>query len=82
MVSEDVLAALDSGQLAAATLDVFPEEPLPESSPFWEHPKVLVTPHGASITLPTTAAESVVEGIRKVRNGEPLENVVNFDKGY
>lgn len=82
MVSEDVLAALESGQLAAATLDVFPEEPLPEDSPFWEHPKVLVTPHGASITLPTTAAESVIEGIEAVRSGKPLQNVVNFERGY
>lgn len=82
MVPEDVLAALDSGQLAAATLDVFPEEPLPETSPFWEHPRVLVTPHGASITLPTTAAESIVEGINAVRKGEPLQNVVNFARGY
>ena len=82
MVPEDVLAALDSGQLAAATLDVFPEEPLPETSPFWDHPKVLVTPHGASITLPTTAAECVAEGIRAIRKGEALQNVVDFERGY
>lgn len=82
MVPEDVLAALDSGQLAAATLDVFPEEPLPASSPFWEHPKVLVIPHCASVTLPTTAAAKVVEGIAAHRRGEALQNVVDFDRGY
>lgn len=82
MVPEDVLAALDSGQLAAATLDVFPEEPLPTSSPFWEHPKVLVIPHSASITPPSTAAANVVEGIKAVRRGEQLQNVVDFEQGY
>ncbi|TQV83247.1 2-hydroxyacid dehydrogenase [Denitrobaculum tricleocarpae] len=82
MIPEDVLAALDSGQLAAATLDVFPEEPLPESSPFWQHSKVLVIPHCASVTLPTTAAAKVVEGIEAARSGKPLQNVVDFERGY
>ncbi len=82
MIPEDVLAALDSGQLAAATLDVFPEEPLPASSPFWEHSKVLVIPHCASVTLPTTAAAKVVEGIEAARSGKPLQNVVDFERGY
>lgn len=82
MVPEDVLAALDSGQLADATLDVFPEEPLPASSPFWDHPKVLVIPHCASVTLPTTAAAKIAEGISAHRRGEALQNVVDFDRGY
>lgn len=82
MVPEDVLAALDSGQLADATLDVFPEEPLPASSPFWDHPKVLVIPHCASVTLPTTAAAKIAEGISAHRGGEALQNVVDFDRGY
>lgn len=82
MVPEDVLAALESGQLAAATLDVFPEEPLPADSPFWEHPRVLVIPHCASITMPTTAAAKIVEGIETLRKGGALENVVDFEKGY
>ncbi|WP_282605880.1 glyoxylate/hydroxypyruvate reductase A [Pelagibius sp. Alg239-R121] len=82
MVPGDVLAALNSGQLAAATLDVFPEEPLPQDSPFWDHPKVLVTPHGASITSPITAAEALAESIKCLREGQPLQNVVDFDRGY
>lgn len=82
MVPEDVLAALDSGQLAEATLDVFPEEPLPAQSPFWDHPKVLVIPHCASVTLPKTAAENVARGIEAVRKGEALQNVVDFERGY
>ncbi len=82
MVPEDVLAALDSGQLAEATLDVFPEEPLPAQSPFWDHPRVLVIPHCASVTLPKTAAENVARGIEAVRKGEALQNVVDFERGY
>jgi glyoxylate/hydroxypyruvate reductase A len=82
MVPDDILAALNSGQLSAATLDVFPQEPLPESSTLWDHPKVLITPHAASITLPTTAAESIAESIRRLGRGEALENVVDFERGY
>ncbi len=82
MVPEDVLAALESGQLAEATLDVFPEEPLPTHSPFWDHPKVLVIPHCASVTLPKTAAANVARGIEAVWRGEALQNVVDFEKGY
>lgn len=81
-VEDDILAALDSGQLAGATLDVFREEPLPAGSPFWDHPKVTVTPHNASITNPQSAVRHVCESIRRVRAGEPLRNVVDPDLGY
>ena len=81
-VESDILAALDSGQLAGATLDVFREEPLPAASPFWDHPKVTVTPHNASITNPQSAVRHVCESIRRVRAGEPLRNVVDPDLGY
>ena len=81
-VESDILAALDSGQLAGATLDVFREEPLPTASPFWDHPKVTVTPHNASITNPQSAVRHVCESIRRVRAGEPLRNVVDPDLGY
>lgn len=81
-VEADILAALDSGQLAGATLDVFREEPLPAGSPFWDHPKVTVTPHNASITNPQSAVRHVCESIRRVRAGEPLRNVVDPELGY
>ncbi len=81
-VEDDVLAALDAGQLAGATLDVFREEPLPATSAFWDHPKVTVTPHNASITNPHSAVRHVCESIRRVRAGEPLRNVVDPDLGY
>ncbi|MBR0679920.1 glyoxylate/hydroxypyruvate reductase A [Roseomonas eburnea] len=82
MVAADVLAALDSGQLAGAALDVFEPEPLPSDSPFWVHPKVILTPHAASITIPSSAAPQVVENIHNARAGRPLVNLVDFSAGY
>ena len=81
-VEADILAALDSGQLAGATLDVFRTEPLPSDSPFWDHPKVTVTPHNASITNPESAVRHVCDSIRRVRAGEPLRHVVDPAVGY
>lgn len=81
-VQEDILAALESGRLAGAALDVFEPEPLPAEHPFWGHPKVFMTPHAASITIPDSAAPQVVENIRRARAGEPLLNLVDFAAGY
>jgi glyoxylate/hydroxypyruvate reductase A len=82
VVADDLLAALDSGHVAAAALDVFEPEPLPPDSPFWTHPRVLVWPHAASITIPRSAAPQVVENIRRAREGRPLINLVDFAAGY
>ena len=82
MVAEDMLAALDSGHLAGAALDVFEPEPLPAESRFWSHPKVFLTPHAASITIPSSVAPQVVENIRNMRAGQPLINLVDFSLGY
>jgi glyoxylate/hydroxypyruvate reductase A len=81
-VAADVLAALDSGHLAGAALDVFEPEPLPADSPFWAHPKVILTPHAASITIPSSAAPQVVENIQRARDGRALINLVDFSAGY
>ncbi len=81
-VAADVLAALDSGHLAGAALDVFEPEPLPADSPFWTHPRVILTPHAASITIPSSAAPQVVENIHRAREGRPLINLVDFAAGY
>ena len=81
-VEADILQALDAGQLAGATLDVFRTEPLPVDSPLWTHPKVTVTPHNASITNPASAVRHVVESIRRARAGEPLVNIVDPEVGY
>ena len=82
MVAQDMLAALDSGHIAGAALDVFEPEPLPPESPFWSHPKVFLTPHAASITIPSSVAPQVVETIHKMGAGRPLINLVDFSLGY
>lgn len=82
LIEDDLVAAIDSGHLAGATLDVFQTEPLPETSPLWGHPKITVTPHVAAISDPRAMARVVVEGIARQANGKPLENVVDFARGY
>jgi glyoxylate/hydroxypyruvate reductase len=82
LVEDDLISALDSGQLSAAALDVFREEPLPPDHPFWRHPRILVTPHIAGITNPATAAPIVVDTIRRFEEGRPLVNQVDPARGY
>jgi glyoxylate/hydroxypyruvate reductase A len=81
-VVEDILAALDAGELHAATLDVFANEPLPADSPLWTHPKVTVTPHCAADSDPETICAYVAACIEKHQRGEPLENLVDPARGY
>jgi glyoxylate/hydroxypyruvate reductase A len=82
VVDADLLAALAAGQLAAATLDVFTEEPLPVSHPFWNHPKILVTAHAAGTSLPQTAVVTIAANIRKAMAGERLSQQVDRERGY
>jgi glyoxylate/hydroxypyruvate reductase A len=82
VVEEDLLAALESGHIAGATLDVFRTEPLPPDHPFWTHPKVTLTPHIASITNPHTASAQVAENIRRLQQGEALVGVVDRQRRY
>jgi glyoxylate/hydroxypyruvate reductase A len=82
LVENDLLAALDSGRLAGATLDVFRTEPLPPDHPFWRHERILVTPHVASMTPPRSAARLVAANIRRLRAGAPLEGLVDRRRGY
>ncbi|WP_407112950.1 2-hydroxyacid dehydrogenase [Bradyrhizobium sp. LMG 9283] len=77
-----LVAALDSGHLAAAMLDVTDPEPLPESHPLWSHPKVIITPHIASVTQPHTAAQSIIENIRRHRAGRNPIGLVDRTLGY
>ena len=82
VVEADLLAALETGRLGAATLDVFQTEPLPPESPFWDHPRVVLTPHVASLTIAKTASAFVIDSIRRHRAGQPLLHLVDFEKGY
>jgi glyoxylate/hydroxypyruvate reductase A len=77
-----LLEALDSGQVAHATLDVFRREPLPADHPFWTHRNVTVTPHIAATTRPETAAKIIAENIQRGEAGLPFLNVVDRGLGY
>jgi glyoxylate/hydroxypyruvate reductase len=82
LAEDDLLAALASGQIGAAVLDVFHAEPLPEGHPFWRHPNVIVTPHIAAATNPPTAAVIVADNIRRLRAGLPLRHLVDPALNY
>lgn len=82
VVDEALLAALDSGQLAGAALDVFNQEPLPADHRYWTHPKVAVTPHIAGATNPRTASPGIIENIKRLRSGRALINTVDPKTGY
>lgn len=82
LMEADLTAALDSGRLGAAALDVFATEPLPPDHPFWADRRVYLTPHIASEINPVTATRAFVENIRRVRAGEPPVGLVDPAKGY
>ena len=77
-----LIACLEEAHLGGVTLDVFSVEPLPKDSALWHLPNVLITPHLASITVPEEAARDVAVSVRRVREGLPPLNVVDFAKGY
>jgi glyoxylate/hydroxypyruvate reductase A len=81
-VDADIVAALDRGVLAAATLDVFPQEPLPRDSPLWMHPKVTVTPHNAGDISPRIFVPQIVAQIARFERGLPLDNLIDRNRGY
>jgi phosphoglycerate dehydrogenase-like enzyme len=82
MCEPDLLAAVESGHLAGAVLDVFEAEPLPAESPLWRHPKILCTPHIAAVPRSDVAAAQFLDNLRRARSGLPLVNVVDRDRGY
>ncbi|MCA1410103.1 glyoxylate/hydroxypyruvate reductase A [Bradyrhizobium sp. NBAIM20] len=82
LVEADLLAALDSGALSGAVLDVTDPEPLPAGHPFWSHPRILLTPHNASMTTPDTAVDFVLDVIARHRRGEELPGLVDRRRGY
>ncbi len=82
VADRDLIAALDSGQLNGAMLDVFREEPLPSSHPFWRHPKIVVTPHVAAPTIASEVQAQVIENIRRLERGDPPIGLVDIARGY
>jgi glyoxylate/hydroxypyruvate reductase A len=82
LVEADLIAALESGKLSAATLDVFADEPLPPPHPFWRHPRITVTPHVAAVTRPECAAREIAANIRRCRAGGPMRGTVDRRRGY
>ena len=82
LIEEDLLPALASGQLSAAALDVFRDEPLPPEHPFWGHPRIVVTPHVAALTNPRTAAPIILDNIRRFEQRRPLLHQIDPARGY
>ncbi len=82
LVEEDLLALVDSGHLAGATLDVFRTEPLPPGHPFWSHPKIVATPHTSARTLREESIAQIVRKIGQLDRGEPVAGTVDRARGY
>ncbi len=80
--AESLIAALDTGHLAGAVIDVTEPEPLPADHPLWAHPKVFLTPHIASITQAETAARAVIANIRRLQAGLDPIGLVDRARGY
>jgi glyoxylate/hydroxypyruvate reductase A len=82
LVTDDLLDALYQGRLAGACLDVFETEPLPQDSPLWRHPRILVTPHVASVSRSADLARYILENRHALQSGLPLEDTVDPALGY
>lgn len=78
----DLLTLIRSGQIAAATLDVFRHEPLPVQHPFWREPRITITPHISALTLRRESVEQIAGKIRRLEAGQAIADVVDRDRGY
>jgi glyoxylate/hydroxypyruvate reductase A len=82
LVDEDLLALIDNGHLAGATLDVFRTEPLPSEHPFWRQPKITITPHTSARTLRDQSIAQIAGKITAIERGEPIVGIVDPVRGY
>jgi len=78
----DLLTLIKSGHIAGATLDVFRNEPLPAPHPFWQEPRITITPHISALTLRTESVRQIVDKLRALERDEPVADVVNRKEGY
>ena len=81
-IEKDIIKAIEEGKLTGAFLDVFEKEPLPKDSPLWQHPKIKITPHVASLTYAEESIRQALESYQRVKNGKKLINEVSRDKMY
>ncbi|MFB9122828.1 glyoxylate/hydroxypyruvate reductase A [Paraburkholderia dipogonis] len=82
LVEQDLLDAIASGQITAATLDVFREEPLPPDHPFWREPRITITPHVSALTLREESVAQIAQKITALVRGDTISGVVNIERGY
>jgi len=82
VVDEDLVAALDRGRLAHATLDVFRDEPLSAHHPFWHHPDITITPHVSAVTDLALSVAQVAAKLEALERGEAITGVVDPGRGY
>ena len=82
LVDEDLVAAIDSGHVAGATLDVFRTEPLPAGHAFWTHPRITVTPHTSARTLRDESIAQIARKMVALEHGEAVAGIVNPARGY
>ena len=82
LVDEDIIEVLDNEHLSGATLDVYHQEPLPKTHPFWKHPKIHMTPHYASVSDTKSVVPQIIENYKLMKAGKPLLNLVSKSKGY
>lgn len=82
LVDDDLIALIDSGHLAGATLDVFRTEPLPADHPFWRHPKITITPHTSARTLRDESIAQIAGKIMALERAEPIAGIVDPVRGY
>ena len=82
LIEEDLLALVQEGQIAGATLDVFRQEPLPAEHPFWQEPRITITPHIAAVTLRGDSVRQIADKINRLEQGATIEGVVDRVRGY